>query len=408
MRAARESYDIAMRAAILLLLACGPSIFGETAALDKLRALLVPMRRHVREHVKTRGATPQLTVAKHQLRDWIESRLTSLTQTGEEAVLASQLNGEIKQAGLTCSDPPEPGEVPCPEQNIIGYLGDIKLVRSGEFLVVETAVGILCGEDESAYIYEWKENRWKRLWQSEQNDYTEKAYLPQYLQSVLISPTNFQDGADKTEHLVVTMGVYPWCTSNWQPVYSRVWLIKAGAPAKLLLDENEIGYVSEPIRAAAWSDDVLIEYATGSVDGGVHSRRQIRHYILKRGALQRVDPFVLGPRDFVDHWLEGPSKEVSDDTPTTVRTAVENWRHKFAGPYEFLEPTRHCTARPDLWQVGLVDANNARPVGYFLVRWRPPYRFSMVGVSESPSPDCTEDDPAADEFRTLFPDADHH
>ena len=39
---------------------------------------------------------------------------------------------------------------------------------------------------------------------------------------------------------------------------------------------------------------------------------------------------------------------------------------------------------------------------YFLVRWRPPYRFTMVSVSDRPSPDCTEKDPEADEARSLF------
>ena len=41
---------------------------------------------------------------------------------------------------------------------------------------------------------------------------------------------------------------------------------------------------------------------------------------------------------------------------------------------------------------------------YFIVRWRPPYVFSMVKVSAAPTPGCTEKDPGADdEPRTLFP-----
>jgi hypothetical protein len=40
---------------------------------------------------------------------------------------------------------------------------------------------------------------------------------------------------------------------------------------------------------------------------------------------------------------------------------------------------------------------------YLLVRWLPPYRFSMAGVSDRQWSGCTEEDPAADEPPTLFP-----
>jgi len=52
-----------------------------------------------------------------------------------------------------------------------------------------------------------------------------------------------------------------------------------------------------------------------------------------------------------------------------------------------------------LWQVGF-DFEKAQ---YFLIRWRPPYHFTMVDVSEHPWPDCAEEDREADEPRTLFP-----
>ncbi len=71
--------------------------------------------------------------------------------------------------------------------------------------------------------------------------------------------------------------------------------------------------------------------------------------------------------------------------------------------------THHCEKRPEHWQVGLdwtdfdgntmVDSKHM----YFLVRWLPPYRFSMTGVSDRPWTGCTQEDPEADEERTLFP-----
>jgi len=70
---------------------------------------------------------------------------------------------------------------------------------------------------------------------------------------------------------------------------------------------------------------------------------------------------------------------------------------------EFAE-TLHCTDSADLWQVAFNPSDKKRGTIYFLIRWLPPYRFTMVRVSDQASPTCTEKDPAADdEFRTLFP-----
>jgi hypothetical protein len=398
-----------MRWVIVLLLAGGVSAIAQTRPPDALRALLVAAREHPLEHLETRGATADFTLIKHQLRDWIESRLTPLNRQDEEVVLAFQLTSELKKAGLNCNYPPEANAIQCPDQNAIGFLGDIKIRRSAGFLVVQTAVGIQCGYDESAYVYEWNEDRWKRFWESEQNDYTKEKYFPQNLEAVLVSPTNYHRGADKTEHLVVTLGTYPWCSSNWQPIYYRIWQVKAGArQAKLLLDENEIGFISVPVQGSVGPSEVLIEYAVASADGGVHNRRQIRHYVLKQNTLERVDPFALSPRGFTDYWITGPSKEILARTAASVRSAFENWSRKFKGPFEFIDSTLHCRPERDLWQVGVQNPDTETSLGYFLIRWQPPYHFSLVGVSEHPWPNCTEPDPQADEFRTLFPDQDHH
>jgi hypothetical protein len=61
--------------------------------------------------------------------------------------------------------------------------------------------------------------------------------------------------------------------------------------------------------------------------------------------------------------------------------------------------------QPDRWQVAFTpykDQTAEAPV-YYLVRWWPPYRFAMSGVSRNPWPGCTEEDPEADKERTLFP-----
>jgi len=42
------------------------------------------------------------------------------------------------------------------------------------------------------------------------------------------------------------------------------------------------------------------------------------------------------------------------------------------------------------------------PEVYFLVRWRPPYHFTMMEISHKPWPRCTQEDREADEWRTVF------
>jgi hypothetical protein len=77
--------------------------------------------------------------------------------------------------------------------------------------------------------------------------------------------------------------------------------------------------------------------------------------------------------------------------------------HKDMVSGEFTYPTMHCPTTPDLWQVG-IDLGDPPQSLYFLVRWRPPYQFTMVNVSDHPSPDCTEPDRQLDEERrTMFP-----
>ena len=73
---------------------------------------------------------------------------------------------------------------------------------------------------------------------------------------------------------------------------------------------------------------------------------------------------------------------------------------------EFSYPTMHCET-PDLWQVTF-EPRNARkdfepePTVHFLVRWRPPYHFTLMEISDKAWPACAQEDRQADEWRTLF------
>ncbi len=384
---------------LAILLICLPAlVHAEDARLGAIRSLLLPMRAAKSGDLKARGATPVFTTVKHQLRDWIESRLSVLTWNGAQwrphlAVLQEQLNDELRRADLTCDS--------CPYQSDLGFLGPIVLeMKPGSLLVVRTAVGIqMCGYDESAYAYQAIEDQWRRFWQTEQNEYEDGEYFPQSLSEVLIS-------TGRSEHLILTLGSEPWCSSNWHDVYYRIWQSKGPAvePA-LLLDGREYAFIDYSIHGSVTASDVLMEYRVSSVEGGF-TRPEIRHYVLQGGELERADPVAITPRNFTAWWLSHPSPENSRWSEEGSRAKLNTWQQQHRGPFaEFGFPTLHCRQQPDLWQVSTnMGEYGSEQAVYFLIRWRPPYRFTMVSAGDKPQPDCTEEDREADEPRSLFPD----
>jgi len=347
----------------------------------------------------SRGARPALTDVKHQLRDWIESHFDVLLSKSP-TVLQEQLNDELDRSGLFFPKNAIDG------QNPLGYLDPIVLETQPGFVIVRTSVGLqVCGTDDSAYIYEWThDNHLHRIWQSEQNDYEEKKYFPQRLIVVKISPTDWLPGADRSEHLIVTTGVSPWCSSVWQPVYYRVWQTKStySEPLLLLAGSEQID-IAYPIHARANKNDILIEYDVIASDA--MRVPELRHYVLEHGKLRRTDPVALTPQAFVSFWLRDPWDEVSAWTAPTARVTLKAFRQRYEGTdSEFTPPSRRCTAHPNLWQVatGELGMDLRLKAHYFLIRALPPFRFRMVAESDHPWLDCTEDDPAIDNPPDLF------
>src|SRR5207244_8472424 len=99
-----------MRFAILLLMLCSLSSADEMS----LVTLRASVARRGQPDVEPRGATEQLTVVKHQLRDWFESRLAGFGQHGDEGEFERKLNAELREAGLSCDDENANARLPCP------------------------------------------------------------------------------------------------------------------------------------------------------------------------------------------------------------------------------------------------------------------------------------------------------
>jgi hypothetical protein len=342
-------------------------------------------------------------VAKHQLRNWVESRLPALSESGDEGAFERKLNAELRDAKLSCGEGAP--DQPCPDAFLLGYLNDLKVRRSGVFLTLRTGVGIECGFDESAYIYSWSDEGWRRVWQNEQNTYTEKEYKPQTIHSVLISAYNRAN-----EYVVLTLGSESWCQSTLHNVYYRAFRLGPDPEARPLVDGAEWAHIDDdpPIHGSVTVNDVLVEF---TVADSAIERQAIRHYKIDHDNVTRIDPIALSPRDFVSEWLRNDWTETALWSEPANRRSTRDWHSKLNKGFGAVQ-TLHCPSTPDIWQVSDVHLSNPpTPIDgepttgiYFLVRWRPPYTFTMVQVSDRPSPDCTEEDRKADdEHRTLFP-----
>jgi hypothetical protein len=55
-----------------------------------------------------------------------------------------------------------------------------------------------------------------------------------------------------------------------------------------------IGNHDPPILGSVRADDILVEYTTHSIDGGVHHREAVWHYAIDHGTVKREAP--AGPQ----------------------------------------------------------------------------------------------------------------
>jgi len=120
------------------------------------------------------------------------------------------------------------------------------------------------------------------------------------------------------------------------------------------------------------------------------------------------DESVYGYEQIDGRWRRIWESE-QDNQAWSLPGDLSGWhpkRHAGFASGDFPGPTMHCQT-PDLWQVGFEPQDAGRnfapePNVYFLIRWTPPYRSALVDISHNPWPGCTQADPEADAWRTLF------
>ncbi|MGJ5820882.1 hypothetical protein [Paludibaculum fermentans] len=382
------------------------ALAAQDPQLEALRDTLATLRK------QTQGAafdTPipaaPMAKAKHQLRDWIESKLASLKTDQEVPVLEVKLNQELQSLGMLNEEP---------EGSRFGTLGHLRLRQEGGLVTLATSVGILCQNDQSAYAYQKKDGRWQRIWESEERDYSTGKYAPQHIFAIHVFRPKTITGDDRPP-LVMTLGNEWGCGSFWHLVYYRVWridptgpklLINGSQQAWLRLDDFATGTFRQDPYLADPAVDVLLEFTVSSVDTGVGRREAVFRYRIDGDHARRIDPIAFTPRNFVEEWLTHDWPESSGWSTSEAVRPWHNELHAEGVSGQFQRATKRCQS-PGLWQVAFAPSGaeakpSNKPPRYFLIEWHPPFQFTLKDVSAKPWPDCTQDDPEADEWRTLF------
>jgi len=352
-----------------------------------------------------RWTTPAYMPARQLLRDWIERRLADAPQSVPVGSLQAQINADLRRADLFCQrlareDSPDRcnGEGDWNSKGFVHPASTIdRLTR--DLLSVRAGLGIECGTDTSAYVYQWRDGAWRRLWQDELPIQEGLPYWPRTIDSVLVSPADPTTG----ERLVLSLGNMDWCSSSFYPMYARLWRVRAdGAAPKLLLDLDEMAHLlmEPPVTGFVNLADAQVAFFRPGIDfDGAHLA--FLHFELKGDSLLRIDPLAEKPEGFIEEWLRMPWEEsrrwvaqpAGDLAAWHARFRSEDWRTDSV-------ETRQCRGDPALWQVSMPMRSPGTKLEtvHFLVAWRPPIRFELLNISEAPRADCNDFEPAGHEF----------
>jgi hypothetical protein len=376
--------------AILAIFLFAIPLAAQDAQLTALRTTIMAMREEPNASRPTRGATAELTTAKHQHRDWIESLLTRFPQNGDDAALSAQIHNGLRDAKLFCND----YNLECYPSNR-GFVDEAVVSRDRGFLIIQTAIGIFCGYDYSAYLYRWTDNGWRRFFETEQTTYTEDGYRPQMLHSINISEP---DAAGN--RMILTLGSQPGCAAAYQPAYFRVFPMDGRFEVQRpVLEGSELIFVASepPIIGQIRPDDLMVEFDAGGTAYG-EPHKAVRHFELRNGRATQVDPVAPTARDFVEEWI-GMTWDKS--AKYSESPALQQWHmkvHRDDGMGDFPDPAARCTN--GTWAIG--THLHEGPKTYYRVRFKEPFSFTMVEVSDKPFSDCTVADPKGDEHLKLF------
>jgi hypothetical protein len=310
-----------------------------------------------------------------------------------EARLA-ELMGTNKPELATPADRPDVGEQ---VQQIYG--ADLKLAAkrpdaTKRLIGVEVSFGVMCGEDTMLLLYEWRDDKWRKVlrWQSGDYDQVSGAF-GDFFEYVVMPRSASEEWAVAVAHGM------PWCTSGWSAFDLDV--IETGhgtGPQKLIFHKNAGYYraTDNPPALKAVSDNFDLRLQDMSVDfDHLFLVTEIYRYRLAGGDVRRVQPVAMNGRDFVDVWL---STDWDDAVDWSATGNIDNLKDEHALIDRLRKPekvgsaatisfgaVRGCSDDPKRFQVEL-DLDPGAPV-YFAIR-EGENSFTMLSASNRPDPHC--------------------
>jgi hypothetical protein len=363
---------------------------------------------------------PTYFEARDDLRDWVENHLSTLAEKGGDFEFATTLNQQLKDAKLICN---QCAGATGGFADGTGYVGEVRATRAGQDLLeVTTSLGVQCGYDETPYLYRFEDGKWRRVWEGAQAADDKGKYEPRRLETVRLSRTG--DANDR--QLVLTLAHFQGCQpAEWKPVFYGLWSMAEGEkPQNLLVAERALAYTGNtrnaPIYARLSGDeDLLVEYAAKSIDPSIHDRVKIEHFRIYPDKVEKIVPFALTPRDFVEEWLTGPWETAQTMTADEARGSLADQHKQFHTDrlsIKFDGPTMACPATKTpganvpsmrLYTVQVhVAFHNLKQLPedqrYFRIKWVPPYMFELTDMTDNPAKDCTDPEPAVDYKPSLF------
>ena len=413
--------------------AAQPSPSAQTPPLDDLKATLTKIRAEAPLAKAPPDAGALVTLAKRQLREWVEQQLPT-SADGDVGPLNSKLNAQLQASGLTgastCAEPDDSADPakasaqpPGRQSGACGFVDGVEIARTeagrdGHFLTLATGFdNAWCQVDGSAYVYQFKDGRWRLVWENEENAES-ASYAPAPVREIVVARRFTEDGKPEAPApLVLTLSSALGCEGMWGAVRYRLWRVHDGdLRPPPLLSKNDGFYMGDDrtIDGRLLPDDLLVEYRNRSIDGGIHNRAFVYHFLIgDDDKVRRVAPVALNPRDFVDEWLTQPWKDVSAWTEARSKAQMRAWHSRIPNKAQegfvagaFTGPPLRCQGDSTLWQIGLSPSEgkdfDPGPVVYFLVRWMAPYRFNMVAITPKPRASCNLADAMPDALDTLF------
>lgn len=224
------------------------------------------------------------------------------------------------------------------------------------WIQLTTRVDVSCGEDTSAYLYQWSGDHWARRFTFEPGSPVD---------SLRIAASNT---------LVLATGWQPACTSVWHPFF--VGLYQIGAGQKTVLEGTENGNPDGDTVARLEPNGMHVEFTGQSIDPVLALRRHVLHYVIEASGAHRTDPLALSAQDFVDEWISSSWTDAaawSDPALAAVHDQLP--KHGQMGAVS------RCADYKSAWQVAVALGGSWR---YFRVSEQGEHRYRMAAVSETP------------------------